>query len=303
MDGLPYNISVSSLVSTIEMPHQTLFHTAKEVREVFMLRRRYGILIFAVMLICCSFGLRWYSTGGGKEVLDSSDPRVAAALEFAKEEPGSRYTASYGTFMKAWQSGKPAPGEEFKINIGLEYNNHLWLVSVVFDANGQAIGSTSKGWAGISISNFLRIMGTVLSLVWFGWAFIVPLFGVKCPDCSTNPLLPVVTDIKDRTVFAGGLDVEGYSLSPIVERSYVCPKCGYTKVRYVLPYSYRPAAVRDIMDLRPSGWDLWKRFPMERMLDRRREERANLATFKTFDEWKAFYEQLKLKEGEERRGR
>ncbi len=264
------------------------------------MRRRYGVLIFAVMLVCCSLGLGWYAAGGGKELLGFSDPRVVTALEFAKEQPGCKYTANYGTFLKAWQSS--GPGEQFEINIGVEYHNHPWLVSVIFDADGQAIRSTSKGWAGITFSNYLRIMGITLSLVWFGWAFIAPLFGVKCPDCSTNPLLPVVCDIKDRVVFAGGLDVEGYSLPPIVERSYVCPKCGYTKIRYIVPHSHRSASVRDTIDLMPSGWDLSKKFNMERLLDRRRDERANLATFKTFDEWKVFYEQLKLKEGEERPG-
>jgi len=264
-------------------------------------RRRYGVLVLAVILIAFSFGLRRYTTGGSGQLMGRSDSLVQAALEFAVGDSRAGSVASQGTFMSARQSRAEVQGEAFRIHIGLEYRGYPWLLTVIFDAQGEPARCALEGWTGITFSNYLRIVGIVLAVAWFAQAFVSPLFGVRCPDCTTNPLLPVVTEIRDEVVFGGGRDVEGYALAPIVERSYVCPECGYRKVTYIVPHTRKSASARDTIDLSPAGVDLWKRFPMERMLDRQREEIAGRLTFRTFDEWQDYYNRLKMEEREERR--
>ncbi len=263
------------------------------------MQRKYGIPLLVAVLVCFSFGLRWQATGGNSEALNFSDSRVQTVLRFAGDNPRAKNTVTRGTLVRAWLVDSSVAGESFHINMGFEYNNHLWLVTVAFDSHGEPVSYTHRSWTRLTVSYHLQTTAIVLAVVWFIRAFIVPLFGAKCPDCTTNPLLPVVAQKRDEIVFAGGRDIEGYSLAPIIERSYVCQKCGYEKVTYIVPHTRKSASPRDTIDLSPVGVDLWKRFPMDRMLDR--EERAKHLTFKTFDEWQAFYDQLKIKEGERRR--
>lgn len=80
-----------------------------------------------------------------------------------------------------------------------------------------------QGWTTVTVANYLGTLGAVLAVAWFMRAFIFPLFAVKCPDCTSNPLLPVETEVWEKLIYGGGLDEDDYPLPEIIERSYVCP--------------------------------------------------------------------------------
>jgi len=257
-------------------------------------------LFLIVILFSLSLYVRWNGTGGGKTQIDFTDPRVKSALEFVAENDGGKYVITQETFLKAWLS---PVDEGYQVNIGYSYYGHLWLTKVQFDAMGQPIGCTTHEWTGVTFANFLRILSVVLMGLWFAWIFVLPQFGVKCPECTTNPLLPVLMEKQETTIFPGGLDAQGRTLPPIIERSWICPRCGFAKVCYVIPESYRAEMVRSLADVSPSSIFMSpKEFDkIERLFEKWQEGRKKTVYFESIAEWKAFYNELKRREGEMRR--
>ncbi|HOA71442.1 MAG TPA: hypothetical protein PLR82_06560 [Bacillota bacterium] len=95
--------------------------------------------MLALLLIALSYALRMDAMGEGGQSLEPSDPLVEAALEFAADDLLARHVVTQGTFMSARRAKGEVPDEAFRISIGFIHNNHPWLVTVGFDAQGETL--------------------------------------------------------------------------------------------------------------------------------------------------------------------
>lgn len=149
-------------------------------------------------------------------------------------------------------------------------------------------------WQGWPVTNpdGLRNIGMVLIFLWMLLGVVMPLYSWRrCPYCPGGTLSPVYLKVVESTVYPGGMDDSGYPLPPIVRRDYVCPGCGYRRVTYRhLRSSARPvygpyASIR--VPTHPKDLGNW--------WDTNRER----AKFHTYQEWLAYYNELKDTEREE----
>ena len=269
------------------------------VRGAYPLLKKTGLLLI-ILLFLLSYGLRWNATSRGKDTVEFTDYRVRSALDFAARDSSAKYVVKEGTPVKAWVSGS---SDGYTVNAAFSLNDYAWLVMVKFDPAGNPVSCSTESWSAFTVSRYLCTLSFAMAGLWLAVTFIFPHFAVKCPDCTTNPLLPVVTEQHDTTIFAGGVDDEGFTLPPVVERAWICPRCGYTKVKYVVPEYYRPGLARSLADtglprLHPRELDR-----LERAFDKWTKDRKEMARFHSFEEWKAFFDDLKTREGEKRQFR
>lgn len=235
-------------------------------------------------------------TNGG-DVVDFTDDRVRAAVDVASRDPSARYVVRSGTPIAAWISKGT---NQYTVRAAISFEGNPWLITVTFDSSANPRSFTIKMWSAYTLSTFFRVFSYTLALIWLAQAFVFPHFSVKCPDCSTNPLLPVATEKHDTTVFPGGIDDDGFTLPPIVERTWVCPRCGYRKITYVVPEDYRPGRVLPTVGARLNPRETEK---MELLFERWRETYKKTARFHSYEEWKQFFDNLKSAEREERQPR
>lgn len=272
-------------------------------KGVLAMPRKMGVLAFAVLLLLASFAIRWYSAGGASERLQLSDARVAAALQYLSTQSASADLVRSGTFLQAWVSGAD---KGYRVNVALEMNGSPWLAWVLFDGGGSAASGDVRMWSGMLFPNYLRNISVVFFVLWALAAFVVPhVFGVKCPDCRKSFISPPLTEVQESTVYGGGFDKDGFDLQEIVRRDYVCPRCGYRKITFYIPGAHtgtlgasplkRWTGVGMALNIKETEW--YDRILSKYLSD---HEGGRGLRFATYDDWKAFYDELKASEREER---
>lgn len=268
--------------------------------------RKLGVLAFATVLLLASITLRWYGTGGTGDRLDLSDPKVAAALQYLEDRPSDAVLADSGTPLQAWLSGAGSGGSGYTVNVAVRLYGNPWLVSVQFDSAGSVQDANVRMWGGTLFPDYLRNISIIFFILWPLVAFIMPnLFGVKCPDCPQSFFNPPVTRVEETTVYGGGFDKDGYDLSEIVRRDYVCPRCGYRKITFYIPGRHsgglwaaplkRWIGIGPLLNPKEYAWydGLLNKYFTE-------HEGGRGLRFPTYDDWKTFYDELKASEREER---
>lgn len=267
--------------------------------------RKMGVLLFAILLLLASFAARWYSTGGVSGRLDVSDARVVAALHYLSTKSASADLARSGTLLRAWVSGEEAG---YQVYVALDSNDSPWLTWVSFDGNDVPVSSGFRMWTGMLFPYHLRNLSIVFFILWILAAFVAPhVFGVKCPDCPQNFIAPPLTEVQEFKVYGGGFDKDGFDLQEIVRRDYVCPCCGYRKITYYVPGSHSGGG-----GFRISPLKRWTGIGMvlnvkeieryDRVLNKHLSdlESGSGHRFRTHEDWKTFYDELKASEREER---
>lgn len=262
-----------------------------------------GVLAFAVFLLVASFAARWYGTGGTAERLDLTDPRVAVALQYTGTQSSNADLVRSGTRLEAWLSRTDAG---YKVNVAIDMNGHPWLASVQFTASGSAVSGEVRMWGGMLFPNYLRNISIVFFVLWVLAAFVAPhVFGVKCPDCPPSLIAPPLTQVEESTVYGGGFDQAGDDLQEIVRRDYVCPRCGYRKITFYVPGQHTGGLWAAPLKrwtgaglaLNPKEYEWYDRILNKWVSD---HETGRGLRFRTYDDWKAFYDELKASEREEK---
>ncbi len=220
----------------------------------FGVRLRTYLLLAVIALYAVSFPIAYYWTGGA-QALDLSDPRV---------------------------------------NIAIQVGNYSWLAKVTYTKDGQPIFGSMNLWSGKLFPIYLRNTASALLGLWL-FTFLAPhLSGLKCPYCSSNFLYPSLCNIEEATVYSGGFDYRGDSLPPIVRQDIVCPRCGYRKITYAVPGSYRPGTMfRWVIGARSSTMGELDMY--QHILDQW-HSRPSHGQCRDYAEWKAFYDALKRSE-------
>jgi len=268
--------------------------------------RKIGVLIFAVVVFAASFLVQWAGTGGLDEPLDLSDSRVIAATQHMKQ-PISATSATDGrSLLNAWLT---EDGGGYKVNLGYKSSTGYWLTTVQFDQGGGFVREQTKLWTGALAPIYLRRLSYIFAALWPIAAFVWPqFFAVKCPDCPSSFFSPAVTEVQESYVYGGGFDKDGHDLSPIVRRDYVCPKCGYRKITYRVDprHSGGSGRTRPLkqsmavgLNLNPKELDWYEKVVAQYL---KAHEGGKGLRFPTYDEWKAFFDELKANEREERSG-
>jgi len=268
---------------------------------------------FVIIAIALSAAALLLHAASLRANLDVNDPRVLAAVEHLSGKSSSSDLLAQGKVVKAWLSTVP---QGYCVNIGVESGSgrfSRWHMLVTFDSAGEVTGASMKLWTASLLPSLIGALAVGLMLFWLGLRFIVPVTtGVKCPDCTANPLLPVLAHPTEAMVYEGGFDEQGISLPPIVEITYTCPRCEYQKVVYRIPDWYRGAHNRF-----PSGHTLLRQgydilSPVltrkehdwyEKMISQYQRTWEKMPKFRTYDEWKEFYEEVKSCEREIRPGK
>ncbi len=267
--------------------------------------RKMGVLAFASVLLLASLVARWYGTGGTGQQIDLFGGQVAKALTYLENDSSSVTLVRTGQRQKAWLS--PASGG-YKVNVGILLDGNPWLASVSFDEGGMPTKGSVRLWGGTLFPDYLRNISCAFFVLWAFAAFVAPhIFGVKCPDCPQSFISPALTEVQEVTVYAGGFDTAGNELSPIIRRDYVCPRCGYRKVTYFaegqhsggfwvdrIPGLARPS--RAVLMLNPKELDWY-----DRVIEKWFDDHEKKARFRSHQDWRAFYDELKASEREERR--
>jgi hypothetical protein len=275
-------------------------------KMVWKMPRKMGVLAFASALLFASLVTRWYGTGGAGQQLDLSGGQVAEALAYLEKDSSGVTLVRSGQLQKAWLA--PARGG-YKVNVGVYLDENPWLASVSFDDGGVPTEASVRLWSGVLFSTYLRNIAFAFFILWVLAAFVAPhVFGVKCPDCPHSLISPALTQVQEFTVYPGGVDASGYELAPIIRRDYVCPRCGYRKVTYFaesqhsggfsaagIPGLGRPS--RAVLMLNPKEL-AWYDKVMEKWFD----DHGKKARFRTHEDWRAFYDEMKASEREERGG-
>ncbi|MGE5578936.1 MAG: hypothetical protein ACM3WU_02730 [Bacillota bacterium] len=268
--------------------------------------RKIGILVFAIVVFAASFAVEWAGTGGLGEPLDLSDSRVTAASQHLKQPISATSEAGGRTLLNAWLT--EANGG-YKVNLGYKSPTGYWLTTVQFDEGGSFVKEQTKLWSGKALPAYLRRLSYIFAALWPIVAFVWPhFFAVKCPDCRSSFFSPILAEVQEATVYGGGFDKDGHDLSPIVRRDYVCPKCGYRKITYHVDprHSGGSGKTRPIkqsmaagLDLNPKELDWYEKVVGKYLTD---HEGGKGLRFPTYDDWKAFFDELKATEREERSG-
>lgn len=269
--------------------------------------RHFGTLALGVALAVVAITLQWFGAGGLQQRLPVEDPRVSAAWQYVISSRAAPRAVERCQLQKAWLVPK---GHGYLVNIGVkESSKYSYRYSVVFDENSTPVSVDADFWAGSMFPRYLRLMSASVLAIWFARSFIAPHFAVKCPDCPPSLVNPPVAVLKETVVYPGGFDAEGYSLAPIVRKDYVCPRCRYIKTTYVVPGEYRPArawktafyasGARFERIVSPQGY-VGELDWYQKVLDNWHARNPKITRFKTYDEWKAYWDELKASEHEER---
>lgn len=267
--------------------------------------RKFGVLVFAAFVLASSFVVEWAGTGGLAERLDLSDTRVIAASAYLRDPVPEGQSASYRTIVSAWVRDTSNGNQ---VSVGYKTGTGYWLTTVEFDSQGTFISNRTQMWSGIRMPGYLRLLSYIFFALWPIVAYVAPhLFAVKCPDCPSSFTNPALTKVEESMIYAGGVDVEGHILSPIVRRDYVCPTCGWRKItfysepRHTEGWRARPIGIATPvgMDLNPKELDWY-----EKVLGRYLSEHqgGKDLRFPTYEDWRAFFQELKNSEREERTG-
>lgn len=183
-----------------------------------------------------------------------------------------------------------------------------WVLSVTFDREGHVVDDTLRPWTMALLPGFLSFAGLALLLVWLWIQFGVPIvFGIHCPECTRNPLRPVLMHPADVEVYHGGFDSKGISLAPIIERTYTCPQCGFLRIRYLIPSHYRDSSKWFPARTGIFARDVDPRSPMlnereQRWYDQviqQHERTIEGKNFETYEQWKEYFLGLKARERDE----
>ncbi|MDP2856504.1 MAG: hypothetical protein Q8P50_00815 [Bacillota bacterium] len=233
-----------------------------------------------------------------REDLDPDDPRARAALEHLWKDSSTDSLISRSKMLGAWLY---QAGDGYRVEVGLEDDReYSWLLCVSFDGRSMPIAGSCDPWTARSLPRFFGRVALTLAVLLPLCGIIIPYtFGVKCPDCTNRAFLPTLTRAADTIMYHGGFDAEGFDLPPVVKREFICPACGYRRITYRVGAWYgAPGPLRAILGaatrLSPLAeklditMDSWKRTLREK------------ARFKNYGEWKAYFEELKQSEHEER---
>ena len=262
--------------------------------------RKIGVVVFAAFVLASSYVVGWFGTGGSATPLELTDSRVEAATQFLTPN-----VSSYRTLMKAWTRETPSG---FEVSVGYRTGTGLWLTTAEFDSAGVAISDQTKTWTGMLLPGYLRTLSYIFFFLWPITAFVAPhFFAVKCPDCPGNFFNPALTEVEESTVYGGGYDQDGHDLSAIARRDYVCSRCGYRKITFYSdpPHSGGFGRARPIthslsagMNLNPKEMDWYEKVVGKYLSDHKGGKDLR---FPTYEDWKAFLDELKASEREERR--
>lgn len=265
--------------------------------------RKMGVLAFSILLFLASLGFRWYVDGRWSAHLNETHPRVMAALQYLSSHSASANLIRSGSFMRAWGS---ETRDGYQVFVAVELGSNPYLAFVRFDSGGSPATGGHRLWTEAQMPRFFLYLSIGFFVLWVLAAFVAPhVFGVKCPDCPQSFISPVLTEVKEATVYPRGFARDGSELNEIVRRDYVCPRCGYTKITYYVaaPHSggfwARPirhwTGIGMYLNIKETEW-------YDRVLNRylSSREAGQYLTFPTWDEWKAFYDELKASEREER---
>jgi len=255
------------------------------------------VAVIAVLVLGAISVARYYSTPARQE-LSQDDPRVAAVLENLRLDSTTGWLISRSVVRGVWMV---SDGTGYRVEIGLQDKGYWWMLSVTFDKDGRPVARSAESWTSRSLPEFFgRVALTLLILLPLAGKIIPYTFGVKCPDCTSNAFLPTLTRAKDTVVYNGGYDATGDDLAAIVKREYICPACGYRKITYRIPEWYRPTGPltvlrHSVMRVNPAMAET-----LDNLMDTWEEYVKRKARFKNYEEWRAYFEELKQSEREER---
>jgi hypothetical protein len=252
------------------------------------------VLIIGLISVLASYVLGWYAAGGPNTRLALDDPRVKACFDYIILF-SSQGALAQGTVERAWLS---SDSRGYRVNLVIELNGYPWLATVTFSDDGFPLDLSVKLSGGFPV--FLQRFGLAMLALWLIAGQILPrLFLPKCPDCQGSLWRPAYLETVEGYVYPGGFDDGGDSLPPILRIDHVCPDCGYRRVTYRAAPEYRVGKVfRSVMTSRPISINN-EEFAQS-VLDKWWETNPKEARFHTQDEWKAFYEELRASEHEER---
>lgn len=257
------------------------------------MKGKWIIFIIGFLFVVTSYAVEWKTTGWPGKSIALDDQRVTATLEVVAAAPRSRITPEIGNVKRAWLSNDD---RGYRVNLIIDGYGWPWYASTVFSSTAAPIehnlvplGGVPRGFRGIGV--------TLLSL-WLVFGHLVPLIcRERCPYCPGAVRRPVYIDIEEISVYPGGTDDDGYPLPPIVRRDYVCPQCGYRRVTYrCLSPSPTPAYGPFASSAPPFGRSIRPLALSDDWLMTMKKQ----AAFHTFEEWKAYYNELKALEREER---
>ena len=263
------------------------------------MRGQRGILILAVVLVLASYPMQWYGTGGTGTSIALDDYRVGAALSSLGEESWNKRLLTQGELNRAWVSSE---NRGYKVNLTIILDNNPWRASVAFSSDNTPLENSTGLAGGVLLPLYVKRLGFALAFLWLTMGFLVPrVFGRKCPDCLQSFWNPVLLEPQESVVYTGGFDDEGDSLSQIARRDYVCPRCDYRRITYFIPSENRPGKV--FRTLRSPNWlitSINQDEIAQKILDKWFEDNAKKTRFHNPSEWRAFYDELKATEREER---
>lgn len=263
------------------------------------------LLIIALLLGVLSVFLT--KDGLAQKALPPDDPRVRASIEYLLQRNLAPRVLAGGKLEDAWLS-RASGG--YKVNLGfLAPDGRRWLFGVVFDANDDPVDANVGLWTSRLLPTVLALTAILTVSTWLVITLVLPqVFGVKCPDCRGILGLRVVTKHQDKLVYAGGFDKNGDSLPPILERTYICPRCGYQKITYAIAEGHREGNVKwvaghSVLHRASSVAPLYNPKEMdwyEKMQAKWEQSPERIQQFETYDEWKEYFQRLKDSEREVR---
>lgn len=256
-------------------------------------------MILAVVLVAVSYPLQWYGTGGTGTSITLDDYRVSAALSSLGEESWNKRLLAQGELKRAWVSDE---NRGYKVNLTIMLDNNPWRASVAFSPDNMPLENYTGLAGGLLFPVYLKRLGFALAIMWLTFGFLTPrIFGRKCSDCPQSFWNPILLEPQERSIYPGGFDDEGDSLSPIAQRDFVCPRCGYRRIAYFIPGESRPAKVfRTYTSRHPLLVTVAQDEQAQEILDKWFSTNAEKTRFHNQEEWRAFYDELKSREREER---
>lgn len=254
-----------------------------------------GILVLGLLMILASTTLVWYVGGGAGTPLTLDDPKVQAAKTALMDDIYDRDLVRDGTIEKAWLGGG---ANGYSVHLITRLRGYPWHVIVVFSSDGAPLEHSSRLADGLS--HFLQNAGIALIAFWFVAAQLLPrVFWPKCPDCPATLMKPLYLETTESSVYTGGFDDDNVALPPIMRRDQVCPQCGYHRVTYFVPSHTRAGAImRPFILIGPLPRHQGEK--VMRMLDEWFLNNPKRTRFHNIQEWRAYYDELKASEREER---
>ncbi len=262
-------------------------------------RLRLCLVVLALVALSAGVLARQLSFQG-RDALNQDDRRVAAALEYLRKDSSTDSFISRSKMLGAWLI---AAERGYQVEVGLEDDGgYALLLTVTFDESGRPVDEGSRPWTARSLPGYFGRVAISLAVLLPLCGKLLPyVFGAKCPDCTGSAFLPRLLRVEDTIVYNGGWDAEGSDLPPIVKREFICRSCGYRKVTYRVghwaygspwPFSglwgYVPRVSPALADKIEAARERWL------------ETLKKKARFKNYDEWKAYFDELKQSEHEQR---